>query len=139
MKEETREYISMRMRQAEEALADARALFDVRESWTGTINRAYYSVFYAATAALATRDLSAFRHSGVVSMFGRELSKPGIVAPELGRIFHRLFELRQRSDYHSPAEPTRETADECVGKAEKFVCGIKDFLIAGKWLDEKED
>jgi uncharacterized protein (UPF0332 family) len=132
MNEETGQYISMRIRQAEEALADAKALFEMRESWSGTINRAYYAVFYAATAALATRNLAASRHSGIISIFGKEFSKTGIVAPELGRIFHRLFELRQRSDYDSPAEPTREIASECIHDAEKFIGGIKDYLAAGK-------
>jgi len=136
LNKETKQYISMRIQQAENALADAKVLFDVRESWTGTINRAYYAVFYAATAVLATRDLSTSRHTGVVSMFGGEFVKKGLVSPELGRILHRLFEMRQRSDYHSPAEPTRESAGECVGEAEKFVSEIKTFLIAGNWLDE---
>lgn len=138
MNEETRLYIAMRIQQAEDALEDAKALFCVRESWTGTINRAYYAVFYAATAVLATRNLSASRHSGVISMFGREFAKTGLVAPEFGKIFHRLFEMRQRSDYHSPAEPTRETAEESVHEAEIFVCEIKTFLISGAWLDNEE-
>lgn len=102
MKEETKQYISMRIQQAEDALADAIVLFDVRASWTGTINRAYYAVFYAASAVLATRDLSTSRHTGVVSMFGSEFVKKELLSPELGRILHRLFEMRQRSDYHVP-------------------------------------
>lgn len=127
----------MRIQQAGDALADAKTLFDVRESWTGTINRAYYAVFYAATAVLATRDLSSSRHTGVVTMFGREFVKNGLVSPELGRILHRLFELRQRSDYHSPAEPARETAGECISEAEIFVGEITAFLDAGNCLDKK--
>lgn len=138
MNEETKkQYISMRIQQAEDALADAKVLFDVRESWTGTINRAYYAVFYAATAVLAKRDLSSSRHTGIVSMFGGEFVKKGLVSPDLGRILHRLFELRQRSDYHSPAEPTRESAGECIREAEKFIEEIKVFLASGYWLDEK--
>lgn len=137
MTEDTKQYITMRIQQAEDALADAKVLFDVRESWTGTINRAYYAVFYAASAVLATKDLSASRHTGIVSMFGSEFVKKKLLLPELGRILHRLFEMRQRSDYLSPAEPTREVAEECIGEAEKFVGDIKTFLIAGNWLDEK--
>ena len=138
MNEETRQYISLRIRQAEDALADAKVLFDVRASWTGTINRAYYAVFYAASAVLSTRDLSTSRHTGVVSMFGSEFVKKELLSPDLGRVLHRLFEMRQRSDYHSPEEPTRESNEECIGEAEKFVGDIKTFLISGNWLNEKD-
>ena len=72
-------------------------------------------------------------------MFGREFVKKGLISPELGRTFHRLFELRQRSDYHSPSEPTRETAEECISEAEIFVSGIISFLTAEKCLDQDID
>jgi len=136
--EDTRQYVSMRMLQAEDALADARVLLDVRQSLTGTINRAYYAVFYAASAVLATRDLSSSRHTGVVSMFAREFVKKGSMPPEMGRILHRLFDMRQRSDYHSPAQPVRESAEECFQDACKFVEDIKQYLKAGNWLVDDE-
>ena len=39
------------------------------------------------------------RHSGVVSLFQQHFIKPGLVAPEVGKILARAFEKRQNSDY----------------------------------------
>ena len=49
--------------------------------------------------AAVNREVDAARHSGVVSLFQQHFIKPGLVAPEVGKILARAFEKRQNSDY----------------------------------------
>jgi len=42
-------------------------------------SRAYYTMFYIAEAFLWSKGLSFSSHAAVVSAFGREIAKPGIV------------------------------------------------------------
>jgi uncharacterized protein (UPF0332 family) len=39
------------------------------------VSRAYYAAFYLAQAALATKDISRSKHSGVIAAFGEHLTK----------------------------------------------------------------
>ena len=41
------------------------------------VSRAYYATFYLAQAALATKDISRSKHSGVIAAFGENLTKKG--------------------------------------------------------------
>jgi len=57
------------------------------DHFRGAINRAYYTVFHAASAALLWLDIELAKHSGVQSAFGEFLIKSGIIEPEFGKIF----------------------------------------------------
>lgn len=43
------------------------------------ISRAYYATFYLAQAALATKDISRTKHSGVIAAFGEHRTKRGLL------------------------------------------------------------
>jgi len=40
------------------------------------MSRAYYAMFYAATAALLSRGITRTKHTGVIAAFGQHLVKP---------------------------------------------------------------
>ena len=63
------------------------------------MNRIYYSAFYAVSAVLMTKGLSFKKHSGVRSTFHLSIVKEGLIDPEWGKFYDRLFEDRQESDY----------------------------------------
>jgi uncharacterized protein (UPF0332 family) len=98
------------------------------------VNRAYYAVFYAANALLVTQGLARSKHSGVVSAFRQHFVKPGFVEVEYSRIYERVMDDRQTSDYDVEAvvEPDRAFAD--VEDARRFVQRIKSYLQEGGWL-----
>jgi uncharacterized protein (UPF0332 family) len=62
------------------------------------INRAYYAIFYAANALLATRGLARGKHSGVVAAFREHFVKPGLIEVEYSRIYGRVMDNRRASD-----------------------------------------
>lgn len=82
---------------AEESLASAEREFRA-EAFEFAINRLYYAVFYAASAALLDHGLSFAKHSGVRAAFHREFVKTGLMNIEWGKFYDQLFEDRQEGD-----------------------------------------
>ena len=65
------------MERARKYLKSARMLLD-EQDYESSVSRAYYAMFYAAEAALLTRDLSFSSHKGVISAFGEHFVKTDI-------------------------------------------------------------
>jgi uncharacterized protein (UPF0332 family) len=98
--EHPRELADYRLQQARETLQEAEGLSGM-SLWRGTINRAYYAMFYAVLALTVLRQQVTSKHSGVLAFFDREFVKTGIFPKELSHSFHRAFEVRQTNDYGS--------------------------------------
>lgn len=81
---------------SDEALAAARKMLDYPDFAAA---RAYYAVFYAASAELHARGFVANKHRGTLTLFAREFVKTGLVAPEIGRLLQALCDLRTVGDY----------------------------------------
>ena len=126
-KDQLQALIRLRIREAHEALREARLLFDAN-AWRGSINRAYYCMFYAALALLATKGMGTSRHRGVISLFDREFVKPGLLSAEFSRSFHRAFTRRSRSDYDERAEVDEQEASNGVSEATTFVAAVELYL-----------
>ena len=92
------------------------------------VSRAYYAMFYLASAALLTRRLEYRRHGQLVAAFGHHLAAPGILPAHLHESLTEALELRLRSDYRAQEEVSAEIAAEILGEAEEFVEAVKAFL-----------
>ena len=73
-----------RMQQADETFQEGEILFN-QSAYRGTINRAYYAMFYSVLALLATKKLGTSKHSGVIGLFDREFVKTGFLPRDLSR------------------------------------------------------
>jgi hypothetical protein len=60
--------VALYIENADEALSVAQLNLD-NDFYAAAINRAYYAIFYAANALLATQKLARSKHSGVLSVF----------------------------------------------------------------------
>jgi uncharacterized protein (UPF0332 family) len=87
------------LRQARQALSDAKGARDAELSDTVVVNRLYYACFHAAQAVLYDREHDPTTHGGVLSLFGSEIVKEGNAARADGRFLNDLGELRQKADY----------------------------------------
>ena len=98
------------------------------------INRAYYAIFYAANALLATQGISRSKHSGVIAAFRQRFVKPGLVETEYGEIYARVMDDRHTSDYdvETTVEPERAQTD--LDDAHRFVDRVERHLRKGGWL-----
>ena len=126
--------IRYRIEQAHETLHEAKILFK-ESSLRGTVNRAYYAMFYAVLGLIATSRFGTSKHSGVIGLFDREFVKKGIFAKELSRSLHRAFELRQTYDYGEAIEIDQAMAEETFNNAKFFISAIETYLSSQGYLN----
>ena len=120
MKEETRSLVMYRLERARESLEEASILLECRHG-NAFVNRLYYACFYAVSALLLTRGLSSAKHGGVRSLFHQNFVKPGLVDTELGQIYDRLFDNRQKGDYADLVRFDPDEVSEWYDEAREFV------------------
>jgi uncharacterized protein (UPF0332 family) len=125
--EQLEDLIRYRMEQARETLHEAQILLD-EAALRGALNRAYYAMFYALLALLATRQLGTSRHSGALALFDREFVKTGVFPRELSRSLHLAFDRRQRHDYGEMTSVSYEVAEDTLAQAKEFVTAIEAHL-----------
>ena len=123
-----KDLIQYRLATAREMLKDARLLQESGGSPISMVNRAYYSVFYAALALLVTEEIEPTKHAGVLSKFDEVFVRQGIVSKEMSRILHHAFDMRQAGDYQKSRVITEEQAAEVINSAERFVETIEAKL-----------
>lgn len=116
-----------RIKQAYETLREAEILLK-ESAWRGTINRAYYAMFYALLALLATRQLGTSKHSGALSLFDREFVKTGLFPQALSRSLRLAFNRRQTHDYSEMVEVDQSMAEETLSEAKTFVAAVEAYL-----------
>jgi len=120
--------IRYRMERARESLGDARLMLAQGGSYASAVNRAYYAMFYAALALLITVDRGSSKHQGVIALFDENFIKQNILPKELGKLFHRAFEMRQAGDYRDMLSVTEEQAIDAINSAIKFLDAIEEKL-----------
>ena len=121
--------IRFRRDRARETLADAGMLLR-GGSPASALNRIYYAMFYEVLALLHTQDLASAKHSGVRALFNERFVKVGIVPVEQGRLFARMYDFRQKSDYGDFVQIQPEKVAEWYAQAAAFIDGL-DKIIEG--------
>ena len=105
--------------------------------WRGAVNRAYYTVFHVASAALLWHDEQRSKHSGVQAAFGALLIKSGKIEPEYGKIYAEARRLREDQEYLFEDEPLTEAdARRVVADCEQFVERLTRYLREAGALEE---
>lgn len=114
-------------------LAAARAL--LRDGFNeSAISRAYYAAFDLAQAALATRDVSRSKHSGVIAAFGEHLTKKGLLPDTLQKALLNLYGSRVTSDYSVEDTPSDAEAKKALEAASEFARAVGAYLK--RWLEK---
>ena len=124
----SKELIQYRMERARETLNTAQLLRDQNADTASIVNRAYYAMFYAALAILATIGEETSKHTGVLALFDRHFVKTGILPKEMGKFLHTAFDTRQTGDYEDKLEVSRAMAERMVDFAVQFVNSIEEKL-----------
>lgn len=127
MKEEIKALIEYRLHEAKESREEAELLLK-NGKYRGALNRVYYSMFYATLALLASKQLSASKHSGVISLFHREFVKTGLISPEVAKFLDIAFDLRSKSDYRDFVIPEESRVRELLKESDNFIMAIKALL-----------
>lgn len=120
--------IAYRMERAQQTLQAAQLLDEQNADTASVVNRAYYAIFYAALAMLATTGEETSKHSGVMALFDRHFIKTGVLPKEMGKFLHTAFDMRQTADYEDKAEISREISRQILEFAKEFVKSIEKKL-----------
>ncbi|MEA1968595.1 MAG: HEPN domain-containing protein [Thermodesulfobacteriota bacterium] len=119
--------ISYRMARSAESVEAAQLMFD-NGMLTSAMNRIYYAMFYAVQAVLITKDASFSKHGQVKGYFNKEFVHKGLFSVNLGKIYNKAFEYRQKFDYVDFEIPTSDMVNEFVQYAKDFIGEVKLFL-----------
>lgn len=98
MNPEQESHIKYRIARAWDTLDDARILAS-KGKWNSTINRLYYSAYYAVMALLLKHELKPTTHNGAKTNFTEHFIKNQKIDKKYGKIYSQLFTWRQKGDY----------------------------------------
>ncbi|MDA8210428.1 MAG: HEPN domain-containing protein [Clostridia bacterium] len=123
----TKDLALHRLQSAKDRLRVAEELLE-RGHYLDAASKAYYAIFQAARAVLATLKLDSRKHSGVISMFNLHFVKSGILPKEFRKIIVSAQDLRLASDYDDFYIISKDEALTTVDDATRFIQGIEEYL-----------
>lgn len=94
------------------------------------ISRAYYAVFHAARAALATVGVQPRTHKGVNQRFNSELVLTGKIEAEYLSLLGHIQMLREEADYVIESSHSAEQAEEEIRAARRFLDRIEQYVAS---------
>jgi uncharacterized protein (UPF0332 family) len=97
---------------------------------------AYYAVFHAMTAALASQGLSYSKHSGVMAGFNQHFLKPEVFPRAFFPLIERLFAARIVGDYSYVETVSADEAARGLADAEMIVNAIAVYLTEAGLLPQ---
>ena len=94
-------------------------------------SRAYYTMFYIFEAFLWDKGLSFSSHAAVVSAFGREIAKPGIVPVQFHRYLLDAQDKRTQADdeIDADAKLTADDVQPLIEQSEQFIQLAESILL----------
>jgi len=119
--------ISYRLERTRESLDAAQLLLN-NGMLTSSMNRIYYAMFYAVQALLVLHDVSFSKHGKVKGYFNREFIKKGLIPLELGKLYNKAFEYRQKFDYIDFTAPDSALVSDYIENAKLFVDHIESYV-----------
>jgi len=96
--------------------------------WNASVNRIYYSCYYAVSALLLKKSIETSSHKGIRQMFGLHFVQEGLVSKEDGRFFSDLYDRRQTGDYDDFVSYNDETVMKLFNQSEGFISRIIELI-----------
>jgi uncharacterized protein (UPF0332 family) len=123
----TDDLIKYRIDRSLETFREAKAMID-NEFWNASVNRIYYSCYYAVSAILLKKSVETNSHKGIRQMFGLHFVQEGLVTKEDGRFFSDLYDRRQTGDYDDYVSYDEETVMQLYNQSEGFISRIVELI-----------
>ena len=96
--EQRKDIVKYRMENARTTIAEVES-HRQNGFYNTAVNRMYYACYYAATAMLVSMGIEVKSHDGVRQCLGKHIVMEGLLSPDLGRFYSRLFSKRSTGDY----------------------------------------
>jgi len=129
--DDPKENYRLYMQTAQEMLEVAKENLD-NNRVNSACNRAYYGVFYAASALLFSKGKSYGKHSAVLAAFRQYFIKTGEFDKKWSDDYEFIMDNRHTADYDLYDAIDREDAVLVMAKAQEFVEEVK------KWLQKQD-
>ncbi len=113
------DYIQYRIDRSAEIFQDAELLAE-NKRWRSCVNRLYYSCFHLVNALLFQDDIMTKTHEGLKTKFLQHFVKTGKIGIEYGKLYARLIDWRQESDYAAYVSFSDRDVLPLLGKVEEF-------------------
>jgi len=120
MKKEFIDLVKYRLKKAKDTLSDSKEYVE-NATLESTVNRIYYSMFYAVSDLLITMRLSSSKYSGVLSIFNREIVNKGHLEKKWGEFYSDMFKRRQKGDYQDFVKFQKQDVKAWLKKSEEFI------------------
>ena len=127
-KETIESFSKYRLAKAKETLETAKMIFREGKDFSSANNRAYYAIFYAIRAVLATKQVDFRRHKDVLAYFNKEYVNKEIFPKMIGRKIAQAQRIREDSDYDDEYEPSFEKTEQQIKTAEELIELVEKYL-----------
>ena len=121
--------VSKLLEKADATLEDAEKAYQEEMLVSTVQNRIYYSLYYAAQAALISLGHDVGTHEGVKIKIGEEMVLEGFLDKRWGRFFAQQQTYREQADYQLELDVERQDLKESLNEAQEFIQEMKQ--IAG--------
>ena len=88
-------------------------------------------MYYSVQALFALQGKSFSKHGQIKGFFNREYVKSGKLSKDMGRLFNKAFEYRQKFDYVDFVTPDESMVAEYITKAQVFCDQIRKYVKTG--------
>jgi uncharacterized protein (UPF0332 family) len=92
------------------------------------VSRAYYAVFHACCALLASIGRTVRTHDGLRAVIGEHFVRPGKLPVKFGRLLARIAADRNDADYNCAASFGAQDATECLDAARELLDAVETLL-----------
>lgn len=121
------DHIKHRIKRARETYKDAEVLYEMG-SINSSVNRLYYSAFYATIALLLNKNIEVKSHKGVKQKLGEEFVLKGLISKDLAKTYGILSDYRHKGDYDDLFQFDRRIVKELLDSVKEYIDRIEDLL-----------
>ena len=122
-----KENIQYRIKRARETYKDAVYLFEIN-SINSSINRLYYSAFYATIALLLNNGIEVKSHNGVKQKLGEEFVLKGIISKEFAKTYSILADYRHKGDYDDLFDFDKDVVERLLIPVKEYIDRIEEII-----------
>jgi uncharacterized protein (UPF0332 family) len=119
--------IIYRLNRARETYEDAVFLYE-KGSINSSINRLYYSAFYATVALLLSNGIEVKSHNGVKQILGEKFVLKGLLSKEIAKTFNVLADYRQKGDYDDLFDIDEEIVKRLLKPVKEYIDLIEELI-----------
>lgn len=119
--------VSYRIQKAFDTLREAEGI-SALGFWNAVANRLYYACYYATSALLIKNSFHAQTHRGIITLLGLHFIKTKTMPEDMGKLYSKLFELRQTGDYDDLFELTEIDVFPLIKPAKDYILTINQML-----------